>query len=140
MAAIATDALVVVDASAALNALLSGPSAADLSRRLAGEVELHAPHLIDIEVLHALRRMVRLGRLTEDRAADVRADLATLTLTRYPHEPLGDRIWELRASLTAYDAAYVALAELLGAVLVTCDAALAAASPSNARIEVHDRG
>ena len=80
--------------------------------------------------------MVRHGDLSEDRASDTRGLFAELSLTRYPHAPLADRSWALRDNLSAYDAAFVALAEVLGAPLVTCDAALAAASGHRARIEL----
>ena len=119
--------MLVVDTSAVLNALGGDPPSPGLVDRLERGGELGAPHLIDVELLHALRRQVRLGELGIDRATDIRADLADLALTRYPHEPLNDRIWELRENLTAYDASFVALAEILDAPLVTCDAALAAA-------------
>jgi predicted nucleic acid-binding protein len=94
------------------------------------------PHLIDIELLHALRRLNALGELTADRAADARVDFRDLALVRYPHVSLSDRIWELRDNLTAYDAAFVALAESLDAPLVTCDARLGAAPVHDAQIEV----
>ena len=97
--------------------------------------ELDAPHLIDIEVLHALRGLVRAGKVTADRAADARTDLADLAITRYGHEPVADRIWALRDNLTAYDAASVALAEALDATLITCDARLARA-PGVSPVEV----
>lgn len=119
--------MLVVDTSAVLDALGGDPSAAGLIDRLENGGELGAPHLIDVEVLHALRRQVHRGELSIDRATDIRSDFADLPLTRYPHEPLNDRIWELRENLTAYDASFVALAEILGAPLVTCDAALASA-------------
>ena len=117
----------MVDTSAVLDALGGDPPSPGLVERLATGGELGAPHLIDVELLHALRRQVRQGELSIDRATDLRADLADLPLTRYPHEPLADRIWELRENLTAYDASFVALAEVLGVPLVTCDAALASA-------------
>ena len=83
--------------------------------------------MVDLELLSALRRRVRLGEISLDRATDIRTDFAELALTRYPHEPLNDRIWELRKNLTAYDASFVALAEILDTPLVTCDASLASA-------------
>ena len=107
----------------------------NLAERL-DEEELVAPHLLDLEFLHVLRRLVRLGAVTEDRAADARTDFAELAVTRYPHEPLADRIWELRFNLTAYDASFVALAEALGVALITCDAALRTAPGITAAIEL----
>jgi predicted nucleic acid-binding protein len=128
--------VLVVDTSAVLEALAARDPVAGLVERLAGEGDLHAPHLIDTEVLHALRRMTRTGAISEERVADARGDFAELALARYPHEPLSDRVWELRHNLTAYDATFVALAEALGAPLVTCDARLASASGHRARIEL----
>ena len=128
--------MLVVDTSAVLAALLARPPASDLVDRLSGDPELHAPHLIDVEFLHALRRLVAGGSLTEDRAADALQDFERLSIVRYPHHPLIARIWELRHNLTAYDAAFVGLAEALGVPLITCDARLAAAPGHGARIEL----
>lgn len=108
-----------------------------LDRRLRTELELHAPHLIDLEVLNSLRGLVRGGKTTERRAAAMRADFDLLPLVRSPHEPFADRIWELRSNLTPYDASYVALAEALDAVLVTCDARMAAAAPDGMEVELY---
>ena len=87
-------------------------------------------------MLHALRRMTALGELSEDRAADARLDFRDLTLVRYPHVELSDRIWDLRHNLTAYDAAFVALAEALKVPLVTCDGRLGTAPGHAAVIEL----
>ncbi len=84
-----------------------------------------------------LRRLVAQGLLSVDRAGDARADYADLAVVRYPHVPFLDRIWELRASLTAYDAAFVALSEALGAPLITTDARLAAAVSHRAHVETY---
>lgn len=130
--------MLVVDSSAVLEALVAGDPAPELIERLAGDGDLHCPHLIDTEVLHALRRMLRKGQLSRERAHDARADFADLTLVRYPHEPLSDRVWELRENLTAYDATFVTLAEALDSPLITCDGRLAAAPGHRARIEVYD--
>jgi predicted nucleic acid-binding protein len=135
-AATATDGpVLVVDTSAALAALIASEPPAGLVERLAGDGDLHAPHLIDIEVLHALRRMTTRGELNEERAADARTDLADLALTRYPHHPLSDRIWKLRHNLSAYHATFFALAEVLDATLITCDARLAAAPGHHAGVQ-----
>jgi len=130
--------VLVVDSSAVLEALAARDPATGLVERLAEDGDLHAPHLIDTEVLHALRRMLRRGQISGERAHDARTDYTDLALVRYPHEPLNDRVWELRENLTAYDATFVALAEALDVPLVTCDARLAAAPGSRARIEVYD--
>jgi predicted nucleic acid-binding protein len=130
--------VLVVDTSALLEALVAREPARGLVERLAGDGDLHAPHLIDIEMLHALRRLTIRGELTEDRAADARADFRELALVRYPHVELSDRIWELRHNLTPYDAAFVALAESLDVPLVTCDARLATAPGVAAQIELFD--
>ncbi len=128
--------MLVVDTSAVLEALAARDPAPGLVERLAGDDGLHGPHLLDTELLHALRRLTRTGAISEERAADARGDFAELALARYPHEPLNDRVWELRHNLTAYDATFVALAEALGVPLVTCDARLASASGHRARVEL----
>ncbi|HEU4723582.1 MAG TPA: type II toxin-antitoxin system VapC family toxin [Gemmatimonadaceae bacterium] len=130
--------MLVVDSSAVLEALAARDPATGLVERLAGDGDLHAPHLIDTEVLHALRRMLRKGQISGERAHDARTDYAELTLVRYPHEPLNDRVWELRDNLTAYDATFVALAEALDVPLVTSDARLAAAPSHHAHIELFE--
>lgn len=116
--------MLVVDTSAILAALAGRPRIPGLSERLATDGDLHAPHLIDVELLHALRRLVWKGDISEDRAEDCCTDFGDLTIMRYPHRPLADRMWELRHNLTAYNAAFVALSEALAAPLVTCDARL----------------
>jgi predicted nucleic acid-binding protein len=117
--------MLVVDTSAVLAALASRPPDPALVKRLADDGDLHAPHLIDIEILNALRGLVRGGQLSEDRAQDVRTDVEDLAIVRYGHQPLADRVWALRDNFTAYDAAFVALAEALEVPLVTCDVRLA---------------
>jgi predicted nucleic acid-binding protein len=128
--------MLVVDTSAVLAALASWPPDPALVMRLADDGDLHAPHLIDIEILNALRGLVRGGQLSEDRAHDVRTDVEDLAITRYGHQPLMDRVWALRANLTAYDAAFVALADALEVPLVTCDARLAKAPGVTAELFV----
>jgi predicted nucleic acid-binding protein len=129
--------VIVVDASAVLELLLNRPAAPALRRRLlhSGEL-LHAPHLIDVEVLQVIRRYLLAGSLDEKRAKEAMRDHLDLPLERYPHDVLFSRIWELRANLTAYDAAYVALAEALDATLVTADLRLAKSVPRGVRVEV----
>jgi len=129
--------LLVVDTSAAIDALLADPPAAGLVERLSEGGELAGPHLIDVEVMQALRRLVRTGAVSEERATDARADFADLALTRYPHEPLADRIWELRNNLTAYDASFIALAESLDVPLLTCDRALVGVPGCSAVVELY---
>lgn len=129
--------MIVVDTSAVLAALAGRPGPLELRARLAEDGDVHAPHLIDVEVVHALRRLVRIRHVSEDRAADIRTDFAELAIVRYPHQPLADRMWELRNNLSAYDAAFVALSEMLGVPLVTCDGRLAGSSGHQARIELY---
>jgi predicted nucleic acid-binding protein len=119
--------VLVVDTSAVIGALTGRPPSDAVIERLAADGDLAAPHLLDIELLHALRRLVLGRQLSEDRAADARGDFGDLAITRYEHTVVADRIWQLRHGLTASDAAFVALAELLDAPLVTCDARLARA-------------
>lgn len=128
--------MVVVDTSAIVSLLAEDPPAAVLAERVSGQA-LHAPHLIDVEFLHALRRMVATGRVSEGRASVIRSDFASLRIVRYPHGLFLDRMWELRDNLTAYDAAFVALAEALEVPLVTTDARLAGAPGHTASIEAY---
>ena len=120
--------MIVVDASAMLEVLLQTPAALRIGRRIFAPGEtLHAPHLLDLEVAQVLRRYVRSGLISAERGAEALTDLADVPLSRYPHLVLLPRIWQLRNTLTAYDAAYMALAEALDATLVTCDRALSSA-------------
>lgn len=129
--------MIVVDASVLLEVLLRTPRARRLEARLFAPGEsLHAPHLVDVEVVQVLRRFASQGAITTQRAADALADLFDFPLARYPHETLLPRAWDWRHNLTIYDAVYVALAEALPAPLVTCDAKLAAAPGMRARVEV----
>ncbi len=119
--------MIVVDASVLAPALVDDARDGDrLRERLRGE-RLVAPGLIDLEVVSMLKRAAQRGGLDERRANQALADLAALPLRRAPHLPLLARIWELRASLSVYDAAYVALAEALGAPLLTADKRIARA-------------
>jgi predicted nucleic acid-binding protein len=128
---------VIVDASALLEFLLQTPLGARVEARLfRDEEELHAPHLLDVEVVQGLRRLVRSGELSSGRADEAIADLGDLDLHRHAHLDLLPRAWRLRDNLSAYDAMYVALAEALDAPLVTCDRPLGNASGHRATIEV----
>lgn len=129
--------MIVIDASAVLETLLRTPAAAAVDEWLfeAGEA-LHAPHLIDVEVAQVLRRYARSGEIEVERCLIALDDLGILPMTRYPHNFLLPRIWQLRDNLTAYDAAYVALAEVLDAPLLTRDRRLANARGHGARIEL----
>lgn len=129
--------MIVLDASALLELLLVTDKAGRVSERIAPAREtLHAPHLIDLEVAQVLRRYVSRGVLSEERAGEALQDHADLNLNRYPHDVLLGRIWELRNNVSAYDAAYLALAEVLGAPLLTSDARLADVPTARARVEV----
>ena len=103
----------------------------------APDESLHVPHIIELEVLHALRRQALLGTLSRERSSEALTDLGNISFARYPHTPLIGRIWELKENLTAYDAAYVALAEALDAPLITMDARLAQAPGIRAAVEVY---
>ncbi len=129
--------MIVVDASALLEALLQTPSAKAVEDRLftPGQT-LHAPHLLDVEVAQVIRRYAANGEINGARGRMALADLADLALRRYPHDFLLPRIWDLRNNLTAYDAAYVALAEALEAPLLTRDRRLAAAAGHHAQVEL----
>lgn len=100
------------------------------------DITLHAPHLVGVEVAQALRRYVRNGTISAERARLALTHLTQLDLRRYPHEPLFPRMWALRENLSAYDAAYVSLAEVLDAPLLTLDRALATVPGSTASVEV----
>lgn len=129
--------MIVVDASALLEFLLQTTLGAHVESRLFSlSDEIHVPHLLDVEITQALRRLVRLGEVGAVRAADAIADLADLDLHRHAHLDLLTRTWQLRQNVTVYDAMYVALAEALDAPVVTCDAALARAQGVRARIEL----
>lgn len=127
--------MIVLDASAAIELLLRTPAAAAIEARLFAPNEtLHAPHLLDIEVSQVIRRYAAMGELGEGRGSATLEDLCNLPVRRYPHDILLPRIWALRNNLAAYDAAYVALAEALDAVLITRDKRLAGAAGHQARV------
>jgi len=127
----------VLDASAAIDWLLQTPAGQRIEQRIYSRNEsLHAPHLLDVEVTQALRRLARDGTILGQRAEEAVQDLIDLRITRYPHVVLLRQIWRHRHNLSAYDAAYLALAEELSATLLTRDGRLAAASGHAARIEL----
>ncbi len=95
-----------------------------------------APHLVDLEVLQALRGILRTGRIGLAQADAMLAAFAQFPLQRLPHDVLRPRVWELRENLTVYDASYVVIAELLGRPLVTCDGPLSRAPGHGAMIEL----
>jgi predicted nucleic acid-binding protein len=129
--------VIVIDASAALEVLLRTLAGEAIEARLfqSGET-LHAPHLIDIEIAQVLRRYALSKQVEAPRCRVALEDWQGFRVHRYAHEPLLARVWELRHNLTAYDAAYVALAEALAAPLLTCDARIAHAPGHEARIEL----
>jgi predicted nucleic acid-binding protein len=114
------------------------PEAEPIRERIESPGEsLHVPHLLNIEVLNVLRRQTLRGILAEERGATVLQDLESIRMIRYPHVPLLERIWNLRGNLTAYGAAYIALAEALDAPLVTTDTRLAQARGNRVTVELY---
>jgi predicted nucleic acid-binding protein len=132
--------MIVVDASAIIELLLQTDLGVRVERRIYRDDDaLHAPHLLDVEVLSALRRLVHTGEMLAERAEEAIEDLALLRSIRHGHLDFTTRAWELRQNLTAYDAMYVALAESLNATVLTCDRPFGSVSGHSARIEVIGR-
>lgn len=128
--------MIVIDTSAVVDALVAGPGSHALRARIAGE-DLHAPHLLDHEVVSALRGLTLGGHLSRARVQDLLTDFEDLTVERWPAlDVLRRRAFALRSNVTAYDAAYVALAEILGCPLVTRDGPLSRSSGHHADIEL----
>lgn len=129
--------MIVVDASVALELALATPELASFKERiLASDEGFAAPELLDLEVAQALRRMVRQKTADENRAAIALEQLRILPIERVSHAFVIEKVWALRANLTAYDAAYFALAEMLDAPLWTRDRKFLAATNRSPRIEI----
>jgi len=129
--------MIVLDTSAVVDWLLQTPVGQRIEQRIYERNEtLHSVHLLDVEFAQVLRRLVREGTLAPKRAEEAIEDLIALRITRYAPVLFLDRIWQLRQNLSAYDAAYVALAEELKAPLITRDQRLAAAPGHGAVVEV----
>lgn len=129
--------MIVLDASAVVELVLGTEAGSLVASRIADPVvTLHAPCLVDVEVTQVVRRYVLAGVIPSGRGATAVGNLLALDLTRHEQSPLVPRAWALRHNLTAYDAVYVALAEALGAPLLTADRRLAATTGHTAQIEV----
>lgn len=129
--------MIVPDASAIIELLMRSDRGIRVEARLLGaSASLHAPALLDVEVAQVLRRYVGRGDVSAHWARAAIGIMMVLPVTRYMHEPLLARIWELRENVTAYDAAYVALAEALRAPLLTCDVRLGKVKGLRAQVEV----
>ena len=131
--------MIVLDASAAVAVLLNlGAGAPRIRERMdRADDGVHVPHVFEVEVMNVLRRYALGHGLSERRSAELLEDLTTMRLTRYPHTALLSRVWELRENLTAYDAAYVALAETLEAPLITRDERVSRAPGIRAVVELY---
>jgi predicted nucleic acid-binding protein len=130
--------MIVVDASAVVEFMLrtaKGLKVADRITRDGGPVV--APHMLDPEVMQAIRDLVRTQQVELPHAEAALAHFATLPVRRVPHDILRTRMWALRENLTAYDAAYVVVAEFSGAPLVTCDGRLSRSPGHRAKIELY---
>jgi predicted nucleic acid-binding protein len=129
--------MIVLDASAVVDWLFQTSAGQSIENRIYSRNEtLHAPHLLDLEVTQVLRRLALQGVVAVHRADEAVRDLLDLRITRYPHLVLLPRIWQLRHNFSAYDAAYIVLAEKLGGTLVTRDRRLASASGHAAAVEL----
>ena len=135
-----SDSRLVCDASALVTVLLDSGNAGDwLARRLAA-ADLAAPALLPFECSNVIRRHEVGGLISSDQAAQAHNDLVDLPIDLFPYEPLAQRVWQLRRNLTSYDAAYVALAEILDAPLITVDRRLAGAAGIACRVELAPNG
>ena len=132
--------MIVVDASAMIELLLQTALGRRVEERLFSSRErLHAPHLLDVEVMQAMRRIVLARDVIPARAEEALEDLGAIDIVRHGHRDLLQRAWELRRAVSGYDAMYLALAEALGATLVTCDRRLAGSHGHSVRVEVVGR-
>lgn len=129
--------MIVLDASAAIAWLVQSPAGLRIEDRIyTGDEALHAPHLLDVEVAQVLRRLARQDAISSQRANAALRALFQLRIVRHSHTAFLPRVWQLRHNLSAYDAVYVALAELIGAPLITRDSRLAAAPGHSVSVEV----
>ncbi|MGC1457240.1 MAG: type II toxin-antitoxin system VapC family toxin [Steroidobacteraceae bacterium] len=129
--------MIVIDASAAIELTLRTALGEKVElRALAPQERLYAPHLLDLEVAQVLRRLTQLKEITAARAQEALDDYTGLLVERAAHRELLHRVWQLRDSMTAYDGAYIALAEALDAPLLTCDGRLARSHGHRAMIEL----
>lgn len=134
--------MIVLDASAGVDWLLQTPAGRQIERRIYSCTQssqgqsLHAPHLFDLEVAQVLRRLVHEKTVSARRGDEALQDLMSLRINRYPHLLLLPRVWQLRNNLSAYDAAYVATAEMLGAPLITRDSRIGSTPGHSAKVEV----
>ena len=127
--------MIVVDASIVVEVLLRSDMGVTLENLVVeGDDQLHAPHMLDVEVAHALRRCALHGEIDERRGRASLGNLAAMSIERHGHLPLLERMWQLRHNLTAYDAAYLALAESLDAPLLARDSALASVAEHHVRV------
>lgn len=130
--------MLVLDASAVAELLLARPAAEEIARQLtAHRFDLHAPSLLDIEILSVLRRVVAAGDAAPERAGQAIDDLLALPVERYPHDTLVRRAWQYRENFSAYDATYLALAEALDAdpvPILTADARFVRAARAHTRV------
>jgi predicted nucleic acid-binding protein len=130
--------MIVLDASVVVELIINSSAAESIRRHLATRHDSFiVPHLLDVEVMSALRNLVAGQRVDLHRSEQLLAGLDSLPVERYPHTPLLGRIWELRHNFTAYDAVYIALAEATGSVLYTCDEKLS--RNHNARVMLFTR-
>ncbi len=129
--------MIVIDASALVEALLGMPASEQVEEWLFGSREaVHAPHLIDAEIAQVVRRYASRGYISAETGHSAMIDLMDLQLLRHRHDFLLPRVWELRNNLTAYDAVYVALAEVLDAPLITRDRRIAGAAGHHAEVRL----